>query len=406
MRFKVLPGFRDFLPSELATRRWIESAWHRASRGAGFQEIDGPVLEPLELVTAKSGEEIVEQLYTFEDKGGRKVALRPEMTPTIARMVGGRAAGLPKPIKWYCVPEFYRYEKPQRGRTRAFRQWNVDVFGTEEAAADAEAMAIAVEGLRLLGLGPGDVVLRINDRRFLHGQLRSIDVDEDDEPEVLALIDRLERDDSAAARLEASLGKTRAREVAGWCERMPVGGTEALGEVIEACQDFGIGEFVEPDFRIVRGLAYYTGPVWEIFDRAKALRSVAGGGRYDGLIKLLGGPDLPALGFGMGDVVLGELLKERDLVPDAEPRVDAIVAPIGAEMQAVARRVVAKLRAEGVRAEAPYGAPRIAKALKAAQAAGARRVVLVGPEEWESASVKVRDMDSGRETLVRFEDLR
>lgn len=406
MRFKVLPGFRDFLPAELATRRWIESAWHRASRGAGFQEVDGPVLEPLELVTAKSGEEIVQQLYTFEDKGGRKVALRPEMTPTIARMVGGRAAGLPKPIKWYCVPEFYRYEKPQRGRTRAFRQWNVDVFGSEEAAADAEAMAIAIEGLRLLGLGPGDVALRMNDRRFVRRQLRSIDVDEDDELEVLALIDRFERDDSAAARLEASLGKARAREVAGWCERMPVGGVEELGAVLEACEDFGIGEFVEPDFRIVRGLAYYTGPVWEIFDRAKALRSVAGGGRYDGLIELLGGPNLSALGFGMGDVVLGELLKERGLVPDAEPRVDAVVVPIGAEMQAAARRVVAKLRAEGVRADGPYGAPRVARALRAAQAAGARRVVLVGPEEWQSASVKVRDMESGRETLVRFEDLR
>ncbi len=405
MKFKVLPGFRDFLPEELATRRRIEWAWRRASVCAGFQEIDGPVLEPLELLTAKSGEEITRQLYSFEDKGGRKVALRPEMTPTIARMVAGRAAGLPKPIKWYCLPETYRYEKPQRGRTRAFNQWNVDLIGSDDPAADAEVMAVAVEALRMLGLQAGDVVLCVNDRRLLRRRLRSIDVGEDDEPEVLGLIDKLERDSAAAARLEAKLGESRARTVADWCERMPLDGEDELGAVLEACDDFGIGDFVEPNFGIVRGLAYYTGPVWEMFDRGKTLRSLAGGGRYDGLIELLGGPDLPAIGFGMGDVVLGELLKTRGLLPDAEPRVDIVVVPIGAEMQAPARRVVAKLRAQGQSAEAPYGAPRVAKALRAAHSVGARRVVLVGPDEWQTGSVKVKDMASGEETVVSFEDL-
>ena len=405
MRFRVLPGFRDFLPEELAVRRWIESAWRRASRGAGFEEIDGPVLEPLELLSAKSGEEIVAQLYAFEDKAGRKVALRPEMTPTIARMVAARAGGLPKPIKWYCIPEFYRYEKPQRGRARAFYQWNVDIFGSDDPAADAELVAVAVEGLRQLGLGAGDVVVRINDRRLLRRQLASIDVGEQDGGEVLALIDKLERDAAAPERLEALLGQTRAREVIAWCERMPLENADELTAVIEACADFGIDDFIQPDFRIVRGLAYYTGPVWEIFDRAGELRSVAGGGRYDKLIELFGGPKLPALGFGMGDLVLTELLRKRGLVPDAAPRVDVVVVPIGAEMRQVARRVVAKLRSEGVRADTPYAAPRVARALKAAEAAGAARVVLVGPDEWEDGSVKVKDMASGRETVVRFDDL-
>lgn len=405
MRFRVLPGFRDFLPQELAVRRWIESAWRRASRGAGFEEIDGPVLEPLELLSAKSGEEIVGQLYAFEDKGGRKVALRPEMTPTIARMVAARAGGLPKPIKWYCIPEFYRYEKPQRGRARAFYQWNADIFGSDDPAADAELVAVAVEALRQLGLGAADVVVRINDRRVLRRQLASIDVGEEDEGEVLALIDKLERDAAAPERLEALLGQTRAREVSEWCERMPLENTDELAAVIEACADFGIEDFVQPNFRIVRGLAYYTGPVWEIFDRAGELRSVAGGGRYDELIELFGGPKLPALGFGMGDLVLTELLRKRGLVPDALPRVDVVVVPIGADMRRVARRVVAKLRSQGVRVDTPYAAPRVARALKAAEASGAARVVLVGPDEWQDGSVKVKDMASGRETVVRFDDL-
>ncbi|HKC51512.1 MAG TPA: ATP phosphoribosyltransferase regulatory subunit, partial [Myxococcota bacterium] len=164
MRFQALPGFRDFFPDDLAVRRWIESAWHRAARNAGFEEIDGPVLEALELLTAKSGPEIANQLYAFTDKGGREVALRPEMTPTLARMVAARGAGLPKPIKWYSTPEFYRYEKMQRGRLRAFFQWNVDVIGSDEPAADAEAIAVALDALRILGLSPDDVLVRINDR--------------------------------------------------------------------------------------------------------------------------------------------------------------------------------------------------------------------------------------------------
>jgi len=183
MRFQTLPGFRDFFPADLAVRRWIESAWHRASRAAGFEEIDGPVLEALELFTAKSGAEIAGQLYAFTDKGGREVALRPEMTPTLARMVAARGAGLPKPIKWYSVPEFYRYEKPQRGRLRAFFQWNVDVIGSDEPAADAEAIAVALDALRILGLSADDVVVRINDRRFVARVLAELDVAAGDEAE-------------------------------------------------------------------------------------------------------------------------------------------------------------------------------------------------------------------------------
>ncbi len=405
MRFRALPGFRDFYPEEMATRRWIERAWHDASRAAGFEEIDGPVLESLDLFTAKSGEGIAKQLYVFEDKGGRPVALRPEMTPTLARMVAARAGGLPKPIKWYCVPQFFRYERPQRGRTREFLQWNVDVIGAAEPAADAEVIAVAVQALRALGLGPDDVRVRVNDRRFVRRMLESIDIGPDLEPEVLALIDRMERDSKAPERLAECVGAERAATIAGWCEQAPADRAEEIAPVLDACEDFQIGEFVTADFRIVRGLAYYTGCVWEIFDRAQTLRSIAGGGRYDELIAALGGPALPALGFGMGDVVLGELLRERKLVPPPPPRAEVFVVAIGAEMLGPARRVLAALRDRGVAADSPYAALRVGKALRAADAAGASRAVLVGPDEWAEGQVRVKDLATGEERSVPLADL-
>ncbi len=408
MRFQALPGFRDFYPEDMALRRHLEAAWHQASRAAGFEEWDGPVLESLELFTAKSGAEIAAQLYTFDDRGGRTVALRPEMTPTLARMAGARAGGLPKPIKWYCVPQFFRYEKPQRGRGREFLQWNVDVIGSTEPAADAEVIAVALDALRRLGLGPADVVLRINDRRFLRRSLAELEVDEAEEPDVLAAIDKLERDPAATKRLEELLGPGRAERVLHACREFPLEAAGELAPVLEACRDFGLEGFVEPDFRVVRGLAYYTGPVWEIFDRGHALRAVAGGGRYDRLIASLGGPDLPALGFGMGDMVLGELLREKGLVPASAPRVDAYVIPIGDEMCGPARRVLRRLRDRGVRADAPYASAsggKLGRALRTADQAGARRAILVGPEEWATQSVRVKELASREERIVRLDDL-
>jgi histidyl-tRNA synthetase len=405
MRFQALPGFRDFDPPTMAVRRWVESSWHEASRRAGFQEWDGPALESLELFTSKSGQEIAEQLYAFTDKGGREVTLRGEMTPTLARVVAARAGGLPKPIKWYCVPQFFRYERPQKGRLREFYQWNVDVIGASEATADVEAMVVAVDALRILGLGPADVVLRLSDRRFLRRMLRSLDIGADEEGEVMAGIDKIERDASAGTRLEERLGKSRAGQLMEWCRQFPVDDAEEITPILEACEDFGIAEYTLPDFRIVRGLAYYTGPVWEIFSRRGKLRSLAGGGRYDDLIAAFGGPDLPALGFGMGDVVLTELLRETGKVPPTPPRAEVCVVPIGEEMLRPARQVVRSLRDRGVRVETPYAPVRVGRALKAANQAGAERAVLVGPDEWEQRSVRVRDLRSGEEHVVPLDKL-
>ena len=405
MRFQTLPGFRDFFPEDMAVRRWIESAWRGSSRAAGFEEIDGPVLEGLELFTAKSGPEIAGQLFAFTDKGGREVALRPEMTPTLARMIGARGAGLPKPIKWYSVPEFYRYEKMQRGRLRAFYQWNVDVIGSDEPAADAEAIAVALDALRRLGLAADDVVVRINDRRFVARALDALGVAPDAQAEVLAIVDKLDRDREAFARLEERVGAKVAAEIRAICAEYPLARAEELGAVLDACREYGVTSPLQPDFRIVRGLAYYTGPVWEIFDRGRTLRAVAGGGRYDNLMEAMGAPKLPALGFGMGDVVLGELLAEKKLVPKSLPRIEVAVLAVTPELAGAARRLVAQLRAKGVAAETPYGAPKLAKALKAADAAGATRVVIVGPDEWKDGNVMVKDLRSGAETLLRVDSL-
>jgi histidyl-tRNA synthetase len=404
MRFRALPGFRDFYPEELAARRGIEQVWHAASHRAGFQEWDGPPLESLELFTSKSGDEIEAQLYAFSDKGGRGVALRPEMTPTLARMVAARAAALPKPIKWYCVPQFFRYERQQRGRLREFYQWNVDVIGAGEVAADAEVIAVAIDALRALGLSHADVRVHLNDRRVVRRMLQAYSVSAEDEPAVLSCIDKLGRDPQARNRLEDLVGASRAHEILGWGELHLPREPEIEG-LMAACKDYDVGPFVEPDFRVVRGLAYYTGPVWEIFDLARSLRSIAGGGRYDALIGSLGGPDLPAVGFGMGDVVLSELLAEKGLLPKQPARIQDVVVPIGPEMLGPARRVATRLRARGRSVDVPYAAIKLAKALKVADQARAERAFIVGPDEWSQDAVRLKDLASGEERVVPFGEL-
>ncbi len=383
MAFQPLPGFRDFYPEEMALRRHVERAWHAASRAAGFEEIEGPPLESLDLFRAKSGGEIVEQIYAFTDKGGREVALRAELTPTLARMAGARAAALKKPVKWYATPQLFRYERQQKGRLREHIQWNVDILGAPEVAAEAELLSVALDALRRLGLTEKDVYVRANHRRLAEAKLRELGVT--DFERALVAIDRDQVEDP---------------RVRAWLDE-PFEADAEFDAFLAACDDYGIGAYVEPDKKIVRGLAYYTGIVFEIFDRERTLRAVAGGGRYDQLVEKLGGPAMPALGFGMGDVVLTELIRERGLLPPHPPRIDAMVVPIGEEMSGPARQVARRLRAAGLRAETPFVAERPGKAIKAAVGAGARRVYLVGPDEWRDGAVKVKELATGDERTVK-----
>lgn len=374
MSFRALPGFRDFFPEEMATRRFIESAWHGAAGAAGFQEIEGPPLESLELLRAKSGDAIVDQLYAFTDKGGREVALRPELTPTVARMIAERAAALRKPIKWYATPQLFRYERQQRGRLREHIQWNVDVFGASEVGADAELLATALDALQKLGLTSDHIYVRVSDRRLAEAKLAELGIE--DVNGALGLIDKeLLGHDKAKAVLNDSQIEALQAWVAEPFER-----TGEFGEFLDACDDFGIADFLSPDKNIVRGLAYYTGIVWEIFDRKRTLRAVAGGGRYDTLIERMGGPAMPALGFGMGDVVLGELLKDHDLLPDTPARLDVFVLPADLDSVGRARQMARQLREEGKRAETAYSPLKFNKALQTAKIAGATQLIVVSAD--------------------------
>lgn len=391
----ALPGFRDFYPERLAERAHVMHAWRAVAERYAFREYDGPPLEPLELYTSKSGPEIVEQLYAFEDKGGRAVALRPEMTPTLARMVGARANALRKPVRWYAIPQLFRYERQQRGRLREHFQLNVDIIGESSVTADAELIACAIDIHRELGLGPADVVVRLSDRRLVHAYLAALGIAPERVPAVLGVVDKLERqpEDASLAQLapivnshqaEAILAMPRAtlgdvREVLGAGGRELCDDVEHLQSYVDALVPNGKA-WLAVDLSIVRGLAYYTGMVFEVFDRAGEFRAICGGGRYDDLLGALGGAVLPALGFGMGDVVLTELLRARGLLPSGDPEVDCwIVADEGVPVTTVlaeARRI----RAEGRSVEYALRHQSVSKQRKAARAAGAREIVQLPAE--------------------------
>jgi histidyl-tRNA synthetase len=417
-----LQGFRDFFPDEMAGRSYLFDAFRRVSRRFGFAEFDGPPLELLELYTRKSGPEIVSQLYHFKDKGGRDVALRPEMTPTLARMMAAKASTLPKPIKWFSIPQLFRYERSQRGRLREHFQLNVDIVGAPEVEADAELLAVAIEIQRELGLTADDVVARVNDRRAIQSALALLDVKDENVPAVYSAIDKFRKVPRetfetllAEAHVPAASVGELCRLCAGeadlvrWFGERPRGGPPDavlnLARYRDLLEEQGLGDFVRLDFSIVRGLAYYTGIVFELYDRKGQERAICGGGRYDDLIESLGGPKLEALGFGMGDVVLSLMLRERGLLPSPPPRVDVVVIPVGKELVGAARELTGLLRSHGLRVETPFSPAGVGKDLKAASRDRASFAVIVGPDEWSERSANLKNLSSGEERRVSIEAL-
>lgn len=421
--FTSLPGFRDFYPEDFAVRAHIMGAWREAARRYGFEEYDGPPLEPLELYIEKSGEEIVRQLYNFEDKGGRAVSLRPEMTPTLARMVGARANGLRKPIRWFSIPQLFRYERTQRGRLREHFQWNVDILGEEDTAADAEVLAVALEALRLLGLTAEDVVARVSDRRLLERLLLHAGVPGDQLGATYAVIDKMGREEEATIRKrlaeEAGLAPQTIEEIYRIFEHRDfeslraayrgVDGVDAeldrLGHYFSHLNEMGLGDYVVFDPTIVRGLAYYTGIVFEVFDRAGELRAVCGGGRYDNLLGVVSGVDLPAVGFGMGDVVIAELLADRGLLPSYAPRLDYYLVAIGEAERGLMLRIANRLRSEGASVAYTLKPSGVGRQFKDAHARGAQRVIVLGPDEVAQGIAVVREMATGEERQVPLSEL-
>lgn len=405
---QLLPGFRDFYPTDCARRNYILETWRAVARRYGFVEYDGPVLEPVELYKKKSGGELVGQLFDFADKGERVVALRPEMTPTLARMVAARERDFRKPLKWFCVPQFFRYEKPQRGRGREFYQFNADILGEPSPAADVELIALLIDTLRAFGFTESDFVVRVSNRdewlAFLAARGK-----EDRATEFLAVIDKLERiaPEELARQLDA-LGISLAELEEQFAK--PVDQWTTAGPLLESIRARGLERFVEFDLGIVRGLAYYTGFVFEAFDRSKKERALAGGGRYDRLLSLMsdGRVDLPALGFGMGDVVLGNLI---DDTPAAKARLDAwltrnseceiYVVIAKEERREPALAMVQRLRDAGVRVDFPLTAAKVGKQFQTAEHLGARRALLYG-DEWPE--VKVKTFATREERLMSEEE--
>ena len=418
----ALPGFRDFYPAEFAERSHIFAAWRSVARRFAFLEYDGPPLEPLDLYTKKSGEEIVGQLYDFKDKGGRHVALRPEMTPTVARMVATRANALRKPVRWFTIPQLFRYERQQRGRLREHYQLNVDIFGEPDVSADAEVLAVAIEIMRELGLGPHEVQARVSDRRLWKSRFVEQGVAVDDLPELFAIIDKMERDPEATTvrKLEAlELKPTIIDAILRFAREQTIDEfIDAFGEGSRMKEDvqrlsrfanrlarLGVDDYVVLDTKIVRGLAYYTGIVFELFDSKREFRAICGGGRYDNLLQALGGVDMPALGFGMGDVVLGELLRARGLMPNDARNLDFWVAPVSENDELNAVSVATILRGAGASAEYPLRNQQLGKQFKTADAVGAKQVVIVGAEFAASGSVELKQMSDGSQRIVALDEL-
>jgi histidyl-tRNA synthetase len=414
-------GTRDFYPEDLRLRTWLFDHFREVSRSFGFEEFDAPVVEHAELFTRKAGEEIVEQLYHFE-LHERRLALRPEMTPSLARMVMARAGALRFPLRWFSVTQNWRYERMTRGRTREHYQWNMDVWGESGVTAEAELIAALCALLDRVGLAAGDVKIRLSSRAFLEEVLREGVLRERPEAfgPLCVVIDKLPKigadavvellvDATGAVKLDraaagAVVEALAVRDLDEAARRAKPGSAAVadLRRLFELLGSYGLADRVVFDASIVRGLAYYTGIVFEAFDTGGTLRAICGGGRYDRLLEALGGPPISAVGFGFGDVVILELLADRGLLPELPRSLDDVVYPFGEAERPAAVRLAAQLRAQGRAVELVLGQVKLKRALDDANRAGARRIFLIGPDEAARGVARVRDLATREE---RFEPL-
>ena len=407
-----LPGFRDFYPEPLPhtdvgsadARQFIFGRWRETARRYGFREYDGPPLESLELFTTKSGDEIVGQLYNFTDKGGRAIALRPEMTPTLARMIAAHERNYKKPVKWFAVPQLFRYERQQKGRLREHFQFNADLIGETNPAADAELIALLIDTLRSFGLTGKDFVIRLSSRNawqeFYQRGVRSAERGLENEYLFYQAIDKLERNPPAENENKlSSLGFSLEA-----VNRFIKSGkpTVELQSILDNLAARGLSDFVKVDYHVIRGLAYYSGVVFEAFDARGEFRAIAGGGRYDNLVKLISGGkvDLPALGFGMGDVVLLELLKARGLLPKFDTTTDVFVLIEDENLRPQSLKLVQDLRAAGYAVEYPLTPARPDKQFKRAQELKVSHTVRLENDDY----VQVRDLQTREEVVAGVAD--
>jgi len=403
---RPVKGTRDFYPEDMAFRQWLYARIREASERFGYQEFDGPFLERLDLYTAKSGEELVtEQSFVFEDRGGEMVALRPELTPSLARMVAKRSKSLARPIRWWSFGPFWRYERPQRGRSREFFQWNLDLLGVESPEADAEVVAAGAELLRGLGLSPQAVRILVNDRRLAESQLDEIGIGFERRALTFRLIDRRERMSAAKwadwSRKEG-LSQNELDAVQGLLDdRDAWRKWDPLIRFFAAAESLGISEYVAYDPTVIRGLDYYTGTVFEARDSSRRFRAIFGGGRHDDLVSAMGGDAISGAGFAMGDVVIRLVLEEHDAAPALDSRPAQVLLTTFDEASLMSTlRLATELRRSGLAVEWYPAADNLAKQLRYANRVGARVAVILGPDEIGAGRVAIRDLKSGEQCSV------
>jgi histidyl-tRNA synthetase len=427
----ALSGFRDFYPDDCAFRNAIFAKWRDVAHRYGFVEYDGPPLEPLDLFTKKSGQEIVGQLYAFKDKGDRDVALRPEMTPTLARLVTARHKDFKKPLKWFSIPQVFRYERQQKGRLREHYQFNADIIGEASLEADVELIALLIDTLRAFGLTEKDFVVRLSDRQFWNAYMDEKGVPEHWRYQFIQAIDKSEREspEKTAEKFEEIQRETEAhrqtfREIAQ--EKlidMKFGDdvkailanpylrpSDRLDTVEAGLRARGLGDYIKRDYTVVRGLAYYTGVVFEAFDRSGEFRAIAGGGRYDTLLKNLGNVDLPALGFGMGDVVLGEILRTRWHNWDKTDAIIVYVVIADEKFRPKASEIIQILRnsadqvTKRLVVDYPLKETKLVKQFEAANEKSAEYICVVGPETLEG-KVHLKRNDTRESKVLALDQL-
>ncbi len=410
MKIEAVKGTRDFYPDKMRFRNWLFDKLRTISERYGYEEYDGPFLEYLDLYAAKSGEELVnEQTYILESRGGEKLAIRPEMTPTLARMVAAKQGSLRKPIRWFTIPNIWRYERPQRGRKREFYQWNVDILGVDTMDADAEIVAVVVDILKAIGLGKGDFVIRISNRYYLEELIKNLGIDLSLKDVVFREVDRIEKlkpEDFRANLVNAGVEEATVTKLQETLRNRDFSDFKPLQELWGKLEQYGVAEYAEFDPSIVRGLLYYTGTVFEVWDPSKQLnRAIMGGGRYDNLVTALGGQPLSAVGIACSDVTLEEMLEIRGKLPQLTRTLDAFVAHYSPAEKPAAIKVATMLREAGLDTELSMSEGSLDKQLKAAVSSGAHFAVIVAPDELARGEVNIKNLQTREQHSVKLEEL-
>ncbi len=416
---KLPKGTRDFYPEDQRIQNFIFNSWRKTCESYGYDEYEGPIFEHLDLFTRKSGEEIISQLYAFQDKGGRDIALRPEMTQSLARMVNQKGNTLKKPFKWFSMPRLYRYERAQKGRLREFYQLNMDILGTDSLNAEVDLLSSIVTLLNSFGLSDNDYQIGISSRKLLNALLVQREIK--DINQVYAALDkRAKIGEEKFHELLSENGVTEdditflndfmksqnISEIKEFCESEDSHkALEELVYIFEMFAQLGLEEYLAIDLTVVRGLAYYTGVVFEVFDKNKSMRAIAGGGRYDDLCSMLGGQPTTGVGFGVGDVVLGNLLQEKGLLEGVDkPQVDFYLVSFE-ENPTELFNLAQKIRTKGHSCNHPLSFQKFKKQLDAANNAGAQKVVFVGSDKAGEGEIEVKDFATGKQSVVKIEDL-